>query len=67
MCRSLCSYYMKQILDALRYCHDNNVVHRDVKPPCVLLANKADSSPLKLGSFGIAIQLNASGKITGGE
>lgn len=29
----LCSFshYMRQILEALRYCHDNNVIHRDVK------------------------------------
>lgn len=27
----LCSHYMRQILEALRYCHDNNVIHRDVK------------------------------------
>lgn len=25
------SHYMRQILEALRYCHDNNVIHRDVK------------------------------------
>ncbi|KAF0026962.1 hypothetical protein F2P81_021699 [Scophthalmus maximus] len=24
-------HYMRQILEALRYCHDNNVIHRDVK------------------------------------
>ena len=28
-----CSHYMRQILEALRYCHDNNVIHRDVKVP----------------------------------
>lgn len=27
----LSSHYMRQILEALRYCHDNNVIHRDVK------------------------------------
>lgn len=29
------SHYMRQILEALRYCHDNNVIHRDVKVRCV--------------------------------
>lgn len=28
---SCSSHYMRQILEALRYCHDNNVIHRDVK------------------------------------
>ncbi|MED6241882.1 hypothetical protein ATANTOWER_029261 [Ataeniobius toweri] len=28
---AVASHYMRQILEALRYCHDNNVIHRDVK------------------------------------
>ncbi|KAM7365353.1 hypothetical protein PAMP_016286 [Pampus punctatissimus] len=30
---AVASHYMRQILEALRYCHDNNVIHRDVKCP----------------------------------
>ncbi|MGH0135326.1 UNVERIFIED_CONTAM: hypothetical protein FKN15_029075 [Acipenser sinensis] len=30
---AVASHYMRQILEALRYCHDNNVIHRDVKVP----------------------------------
>ncbi|KAG9348961.1 hypothetical protein JZ751_029278 [Albula glossodonta] len=30
---AVASHYMRQILEALRYCHDNNVIHRDVKKP----------------------------------
>ena len=57
---------MRQILEALRYCHSNDIVHRDMKPHCVLLASKENSAPVKLGGFGVAIQLTDSGKISGG-
>ncbi|KAK3094483.1 hypothetical protein FSP39_002328 [Pinctada imbricata] len=64
---AVASHYMKQILEALRYCHANNIVHRDLKPHCVLLASKENSAPVKLGGFGVAIQLPESGIISGDE
>ncbi|XP_069641082.1 peripheral plasma membrane protein CASK isoform X16 [Haliaeetus albicilla] len=64
---AVASHYMRQILEALRYCHDNNIIHRDVKPHCVLLASKENSAPVKLGGFGVAIQLGESGLVAGGR
>ena len=58
---------MRQIMEALRYCHSQDIVHRDMKPHCVLLSSKENSAPVKLGGFGVAIQLNESGKVTGGK
>ncbi|CDS40665.1 peripheral plasma membrane protein CASK [Echinococcus multilocularis] len=55
---AVASHYMRQVLEAVKYCHENNVVHRDLKPHCVVLANKQNSAPAKIGGFGIADQLN---------
>lgn len=51
------SHYMRQILEALRYCHENDILHRDVRPACCLLATIDNSAPVKLGGFGVSIQL----------
>lgn len=56
---------MRQILEALRYCHENDIIHRDIKPSCALLATKENSAPVKLGGFGVAIQL-PEGQVTNG-
>lgn len=48
---------MRQILEALRYCHENDILHRDVRPACALLATADNSAPVKLGGFGSAIQI----------
>jgi calcium/calmodulin-dependent serine protein kinase len=54
---AVASHYMRQILEAIRYCHQNNIIHRDIKPHCILLSSKENSSPVKLGGFGISIEL----------
>ncbi|CAG9857160.1 unnamed protein product [Phyllotreta striolata] len=54
---AVASHYMRQILEALRYCHENDIVHRDIKPESILLATKENSAPVKLGGFGVAVQL----------
>ncbi|XP_062702930.1 peripheral plasma membrane protein CASK isoform X4 [Aedes albopictus] len=50
-------HYMRQILEALRYCHENDIIHRDVRPACALLATADNSAPVKLGGFGSAVQI----------
>ncbi|EEC16687.1 phosphorylase kinase gamma subunit, putative, partial [Ixodes scapularis] len=61
------SHYMRQILEALRYCHENDIIHRDIKPHCVLLATRENSAPVKLGGFGAAIQLECDYIYSGGR
>ena len=37
------------------------------QPHCVLLASKANSAAVKLGGFGLAIQIEDNGLIAGGR
>ncbi|KDR21602.1 Peripheral plasma membrane protein CASK, partial [Zootermopsis nevadensis] len=62
---AVASHYMRQILEAVRYCHENDIIHRDIKPHCVLLATKENSAPVKIGGFGVAIQLQEGQMING--
>ncbi|KAM5533884.1 hypothetical protein V8D89_012424 [Ganoderma adspersum] len=41
-----------QILDAVEYCHDSGVYHRDLKPDNILV--NADGTEIKLADFGLA-------------
>ena len=57
---------MRQILEAVRYCHSNNIIHRDIRPHCLLLLSNENSAPVKLGGFGVAIQLGDAGRTSSG-
>lgn len=48
---------MRQVLEALRYCHENDIIHRDIRPAQVLLVAEDNSAPVKLGGFGSAVQI----------
>ena len=42
-------------------------IRDSIKPHCVLLASKENSAPVKLGGFGVAIQLQDGKVLNGGE
>jgi len=46
--------YVHDMLQAVKYCHDNNIVHRDIKPDNFVFENKAPESNLILIDFGTA-------------
>ena len=48
---------MRQVLDAVRHCHAKQVLHRAITPDAVQLANKENSSPVKLSNFHSAVEV----------
>src|SRR5579883_3078540 len=54
---------LDQLCDALDYAHSRGVIHRDVKPENILIA---DDGRVKIGDFGIARSINAGDLTTAG-
>jgi serine/threonine protein kinase len=50
---------MKNMLEALKYMHENDVVHRDLKPENLILAQKDNDSDLRIADFGLASFIKA--------
>jgi calcium/calmodulin-dependent protein kinase I len=44
----------KIVLEAVEYCHANNVAHRDLKPENLLLVHQDKDSEVKIADFGFA-------------
>ena len=51
------SQYIRQLAEALQYCHSKKVIHRDIKPENLLLSFKGD---LKIGDFGWSVHAPSS-------
>jgi len=58
---------MRQILEALKYCHAKNIVHGDLRPYHLLLANRENSAPVKISGFGSATELDEMGNVSEGS
>mmetsp|Transcript_1109 Transcript_1109/g.3390 ORF Transcript_1109/g.3390 Transcript_1109/m.3390 type:complete len:473 (-) Transcript_1109:177-1595(-) len=52
----------RQLAAGLHYCHVNHVIHRDIKPPNILV--HLDTTTLKLADFGLARPLSHSRPLT---
>ncbi|KAJ3290604.1 Cell cycle serine/threonine-protein kinase cdc5/MSD2 [Borealophlyctis nickersoniae] len=52
-------YYMWQMLDAVRYMHSRNIIHRDLKLGNLFMTKDMN---LKLGDFGLAAMLKQDGE-----
>lgn len=44
------------LISALKHCHDNNIVHRDVKAENLLMVSDEDDADVKLVDFGFAVR-----------
>lgn len=45
---------VRDILDAINYCHVKGIVHRDLKPENFLFLTEADDAPVKIIDFGLS-------------
>jgi polo-like kinase 1 len=52
-------YYMRQILEGVKYMHEQRVIHRDLKLENFFIS---DQMTVKIGDFGLAAQMSPRGR-----
>jgi aurora kinase A len=55
------AWYLKQVAEAVKYCHSKHVIHRDIKPENILLGF---NDTLKLADFGWSVHAPTSKRTT---
>ncbi|CAG8546985.1 533_t:CDS:2 [Diversispora eburnea] len=48
--------YMIQLIDAISYMHDSNILHRDLKPDNIFMSDDLD---LRVGDFGLSTEFTS--------
>lgn len=59
LCEPETAYFMRQLLDGVRYMHRNGIIHRDIKLGNLFLTSKMI---LKIGDFGLAASIQHDGE-----
>ncbi|XP_072990863.1 serine/threonine-protein kinase PEPKR2 [Typha latifolia] len=53
---------LKEVMSAVKYCHEMGVVHRDIKPENILLTK---AGKMKLADFGLAVRVTDGQRLSG--
>ncbi len=59
----VCKRYLQQLASALRFLHENNIAHLDLKPSNILLYGPPRKQVLKLADFGMAVRLSSTEEV----